>query len=383
MHELTLGLERGRKSLHNNENIRLFEVIGLSKKPISGKKIVNLMKAGSSGRYLYERINQLTPQTDEDIGVHLFCIEDEFTIEKCQMIVKKLKESFPNILQFGEFKSFYPRVMKRSKNIKAFEIQDNADNQIKIKLQRNKNSAIVTAKLLNGRKKIPLIIKRKNGLSHVYTVKIVERQRRMFLAISFNNSIVKKLMKAKTSTGFEKIRSAAQSNRRYWDYSLNSRSLLVYCSGQRNLRIVDKVISNLSRSYLNNIEINFSSGIRKRHNFRFLNNYYKWKTILPRHFLPRIIRSVGIYIKDSIQSINFEDLDYLVAREIYNGIIGYIFSIYQNTKQILTSISGRAISEYIVSQSEYLNRYDRSKVNERSLIIDDCFKLLGKTQKDL
>src|SRR5206468_4575392 len=117
----------------------LLEIIGLAKSPIGTKQIISSMKKyypDSSGRYLYERISELTPQTDETLGTRLFCIEDKFTKEQCESIIKKLKKVFPYDFQFRELKSHKSYLQNDSKQIRVVELQDDKYNKIKIEIHK-------------------------------------------------------------------------------------------------------------------------------------------------------------------------------------------------------------------------------------------------------
>jgi hypothetical protein len=78
-----MDYEKGKKRLTNNNglfNTRILGVIGRSKVPLTANEIRKIMKQKfypySDCHFVYQKLEELIPTTDEIPGTRLFCYDD-------------------------------------------------------------------------------------------------------------------------------------------------------------------------------------------------------------------------------------------------------------------------------------------------------------------
>lgn len=189
---LSVGNEKSKKRLTNNNGqftTRMLGIIGRSKKTLSADEIRKIMKQKfyphSDCRFVYQKLKELTPNTNEIPGTRLFCYDD--FIEKNdaytnKKLVKKLETAYGDRLdwKWNEIKPYFesnPSSTSGNKVVKI-RIEQDSNNSIDIELlpsegkDRQNNNKIAKMILIHNGARFtpPLITKRKNKKWYVYSI---------------------------------------------------------------------------------------------------------------------------------------------------------------------------------------------------------------------
>ena len=340
-----MDYEEGKKRLTNNELLtnneifttRMLGIIGRSKVPLSANEIRKSMKQGfypgSDCRFVYQKLKELTPTTDEIPGIRLFCYND--FIEKNdahinKKLVKKLETTYGHLLKWkwSELKPYFETNTSASSNkVVKIKIEEDSNNSIDIELlpgrkegqNNNDNNEIAKMVLIHNGVRFtpPLITKRKNKKLYVYSMSVetyfTNRGSRTYLIHKLNQ------------------------------YSLNLRGFLKYLAGESsdNNRI-DKTIETLSEcdKYVSikdqeSMDSNNEYGqdlyrfwnYQIKENFPFLAFYNDIKKVLPEKFAAKLLKNIALELQNRLEGTNIGDLKYEVTSRYYHAIADHFWSI--------------------------------------------------------
>jgi hypothetical protein len=344
---LRVDYGKGKKRLTDNNGLfttRILGVIGRSKVPLSANEVRKIMKQkfypGSDCRFVYQKLKQLTPTTDEIPGIRLFCYDD--FIEKNdadtnEKLVKKLEKAYGDRLKW-KWKEITPYFKSNpstscNKVVKKIKIEQDSNNLIDIELvppggednqndnkdSQNYNNKIAKMILIHNGARFtpPLITKRKNKKWYVYSLSSEtyhsNRELRTYLIDKSNQ------------------------------YSMNLRGFLKYLAGESsdNNRIdktietlseCDKYVSIKDQEFMDNSTENGQDLFRTwnyqiKENFPFLSFYKDIKKFLPEKFAAKLLKDIALELQNRLEGINIEDLKYEVTSRYYYAIANYFWSV--------------------------------------------------------
>ena len=265
-----------KKSLTNLEYSRLFEIIGLSKEPLSRYQVKHRMKKfdpSSNHNYVYDRIKNLTPTSPEVLGTRLFSLNDfpsdnyEKRKQAAHKLIRKLKDFlYWNLI--GKAPEDYSVNFEKSNEdnsrvITIMGLNTNGNcNSIRIKLypvdDKRKFQGDMSIISNKGEIKMPLIIKQKQGETYVYSSKFQDVDTRTYLdhvpstrAQKLTSEIKSRLHAKYPGPPYLDLInhpevSKIRNDRRYWKYILNLRGFLVYLLSKPETNKIREMIKNMS-----------------------------------------------------------------------------------------------------------------------------------------
>jgi hypothetical protein len=359
----------GRKKGLTNSTVRLLGIIGESKVPLSANEIRKRMikydpSSNSDWRFVYEKLENLTPTSDMIPGKRLFCYDD-FVENTHNDVNKRLIQKLEAEYKLGwKWDKIQPYFETSPRGNKVVKIRKDDRNFIEIELlsvntEKHQSGLAKMIFVLNGSKfEPPLITERKNTRSYVRSmssetyVKSVGLRTYLFPTLSKEGEdIVSKKRNQIQSLDLsydeeQVIRHEIEeikNNRHYWEYSLNLRGLLIYLTGEStdNNRI-EKTLESLSeRDKYVRINESVVIGINKdngedlhrvwsyqiKEDFPFLSHYNELKKSLPERFSAKLLKNIALELQDHIEDTSNEDLKYEVTSRYYKALTDYFWLV--------------------------------------------------------
>jgi hypothetical protein len=340
-------------------------IIGGSRVPLSASEIRRKMVkfdpgSNSDWRFVYQKLEELTPTSDVIRGMRLFCYDDLFSNihnDVIKNLVKKLEAAYGYGLEW-KWDQIQPYFEINPRGNKVINIRNDNKNFIEIELlpidnEKHQTDLAKMVLVINGSKfEPPLITKRKNTKWYVHSmssktyVKGVGLRTYLFYTLSkeAENIVSKKRnqIKALDPQFYEKKQvicneiKEIRNNRHYWVYSLNLRGLLLYLTGEstdsnridktlrslserdRYVRVNDSVLIGLDKNNVEDLLRVWSYQIKE--DFPFLSHFNELKNNLPEKFSPSLLKNIALELRDRIEDISNENLKYEVTSRYYKAL---------------------------------------------------------------